>query len=191
MTVYEAMRRRTGAVGIYDDNAPVLEWELESYAEELERLYTELDGMFRERFISTAEAVGLREYEELFGPERSDWSVEKRREMLHLRMNLGEGDFTPEGIRKALESFGLSYVLSEFPDLNRLNIAATADYSDAEQGFILREVSKIIPAHIEFQLTFNTLTWDDIDAMNKTFSEIDAEDLSWAELDARKPADNN
>lgn len=184
----QRMRERLRPIGLYGDEAQALMWELLSYADEINLLYAELDGMFRERFISTAEDVGLRVYEELFGPERAGESVEARRETLRLRMNLGEGDFTPAGIESALDSLGLSCVISEFPTLNRLNIAATADYTAAQEAFILREVEKIVPAHIEFQLTFNTYSWDDIDALDQTFSAFDADDLSWAELDARKPS---
>ncbi|OON84779.1 hypothetical protein B0D78_12440, partial [Pyramidobacter sp. C12-8] len=66
--------------------------------------------------------------------------------MLRLRMNLGEGDFTPAGIRKALDSFGLEYTLSEFPHSGQLNVTAAADYSRAQKAWIRREVTKIIPA---------------------------------------------
>lgn len=187
--VYEKMRSDLGAVKIYGDSAPVLETELLVYAEEIERLYSGLDSMFRERFVSTAEDMGLSVYEELFGPARTSETTEKRREMLLLRMNLGEGDFTREGIEKALDSLGLDYIISEFPALQKLNVTVTADYTEAEEAFIAREVGKIIPAHIEFQLTFNTVTWAQLDALDRTFGEIDAEDLTWHEADARKASE--
>ncbi len=187
--VFESMKRSLDAVGIYGGDAPALEAELMAYAEGFEELYEELGIMFRERFISTAEGIGLSVYEELFGPERSDESAEKRREMLNLRMNLGAGDFTPAGIRRALDSLGLSYQISEFPKLGRLNVTALDDYSKARESFIRREVEKTVPVHLEFEITFNTLTWDDIDSMELTFSESDDLDMSWTQLDGRKPSD--
>ena len=184
--VYESMKSTMAPLKIYSADAQDLDRELTVYADEIERLYTELDGMFGERFISTAEDIGLRVYEELFGPERSELSAQQRREMLMLRMNLGEGDFTPAGISRALDSLGIDYTVSEFPALNRLNItAATEDYSEAEQAFIEREISKIIPAHLEFQITFNTLMWSQLDDMDRTFSAIDSENLTWKQLDTR------
>lgn len=188
--VYETLKRSLEPIGLYREDAEVSDRELQVFAEEIERLYTELDGMFRERFIGTAENVGLRVYEELFGPSREGESVQKRRELLLLRMNLGESDFTPAGIRRALDSLGLEYQISEFPALGRLNITATADYSKAEQAFILREIGKIIPAHLEFQMTFNTLTWADIDALELSFSQSDQNDLTWQELDERTPSES-
>ena len=185
MSAFEKMKAALAPVGIYSDDAPVLDAELNAYASELERMYTDLDSMFRERFIATAEDVGLSEYEKLFGPVRTGESAENRRAMLQLRMNLGGGDFTPAGIRRALDSLGLQYTISEYPSLNRLTITATTDYSRAEQAFIRREVARIVPAHLEFQLTFNTLTWAQIDAMDKRFSELDGDDLTWRQIDER------
>ena len=184
--VYETMKKSMAPLRIYSQEAEALDRELKVYSAEIELLYDELDAMFKERFISTAEDMGLTVYEELFGPERSDFSVEERRRMLTLRTNLGEGDFTLSGIGKALESLGLSYVISELPELESLNISAvTEDYSQAEQAFIESEVSKIIPLHLEFQITFNTMTWEQIDAEDRTFGEIDSLNLSWHELDTR------
>lgn len=185
MMVYETMKTHMAPLKIYDDDAQVLEYELRTYASEIERLYSWLDTMFHERFIETAEDIGLTVYEELFGPERDDESVENRRAMLKLRMNLGEGDFTPSGIQKALDSLGLSYTISEFPTLNRLNITATTDYSEAQQALILREVTGIVPAHLDFQMTFNTITWDELDALDRPFDAIDTEDQTWDQFDHR------
>ena len=183
--VYESMKNSLAPIGIYAADAAVLSWELQAYAGELEQLYEELGSLFGERFIDTAEDEGLRAYEELFGPAREDETVEHRREMLRLRMNLGEGDFTPAGIASALDSLGLSYVISEFPALQRLVITATADYSAAEQAWIRREVGKLVPAHLGFQLTFNTLTCLEIDQTDRAFSAIDSEDLTWSQIDSR------
>ena len=185
MMVYENMLSRLAPVGVYAADAPYLHAELKAYAAEIELLYTELDAMFRERFITTAEGEGLAVYERLFGPERAEESAEDRREKLLLRMNLGEGDFTPAGIRKALDSLGLEYVISEFPELNKLNVTAVTDYTAAEQAWIRREVEKIIPAHIEFQLTFNTMTWAQWDALDRSFSAIASENQTWHEIDNR------
>lgn len=187
--VYESMKRSLEPPGVYRSDAQALEWELRAYAEGLEALYEELGSLMRERFISTAEDIGLRVYEELFGPDRTGESAQSRREMLRLRMNLGEGDFTPAGIRRALDSLGLSYQISEFPALNWLTVTATTDCSDAMQAFIRREAEKMIPAHLEFQITFNTLTWSDIDGLDLSFAQSDALNLSWDELDNRKPED--
>ncbi len=182
--VLDSLKKSLAPLHIYRANAKHLSCELRVYAEELERLYAELEALLPERFIATATDLGLREYEELFGPARDELSAQERRERLHLRLSLGEGDFTPAGIRKALDSFGLEYTISEFPALNRLNVEAQTSYTKAEQAFISREVEKIIPSHLEFQMVFNTLTWNGLDARNKTFAALDNDNLRWKDIDA-------
>jgi len=182
--VEQSMRRALSAIGIYGETAPYLRAELKVYALELENLYNELEQSVAERFLHTATDEGLKVYEEMFGPERSDLSAQERRRLLRLRMNLGEGDFTPRGIRNALDSFGLDYTISEFPALNRLNIIAQANYSEAQEDFIRAETQKIIPAHIEYQLVFNTLSWSQLDARDKSFSQLDGDNMTWEQLDS-------
>lgn len=185
MDVFSRLKDRLYRIGIYDQDAVVSEWELKAYASGFEFLYSRLQTMFRERFISTAQDIGLSAYEAMFGPVREDESIEQRRRSLLLRVNLNNSDFTVAGIKRALDSFGFSYTISEFPTLGRMNILATSDCSPAQQARLKYEVSKIIPAHIEFQLSFNSLTWDKWDALNRTFSMIDSEEQTWDQIDNR------
>lgn len=185
MAVFDKMKERLSAVGIYGDDAAALGWELKAYADEVELLYTQLGEMFRERFITTAQDMGLSEYEKIFGPVREEESAAERRRLLLLRLNLGNNDFTVNGIRRALDSFGLVYTISEFPEIGKMNVLATTDYSPAQQAWIRNEVSKIIPAHIEFQLSFNTMTWAQWDDLNRTFSTFDSDDMTWDQIDNR------
>lgn len=182
--VLESLKRKLAPIRMYRTNARYLGYELKIYADEIERLYEELDAMFPERFISTATGIGLSQYEEMFGPAREDLPTDTRRELLLLRLTLGGGDFTPAGVRQALDSFGLEYVISEYPTFNRLNIIAQSEYSRAEQAFIEREVTKIVPAHLEFQIVFNTPMWSDLDGRNKTFAQLDQDNLMWKEIDS-------
>ena len=183
--IYEKMSERMRAVRLYDEDAVNLNTELSVYAEELERLHTELESALRERFITTAVDEGLSTYESLFGPVRSGESAASRREKLLLRLSLGEADFTPAGIRRSLDSLGIRYELSEYPSLYRLNINVTSDHSYKEKVFIRREVADMIPAHLNYQLTFNTLTWQQLDQMDCSFAENDSANLTWAQIDAR------
>ncbi len=182
--VLESMLHSMEPLMIYRADAEHLIHELSTYADEIDRIYVELNTILPEAFLATAVDRGLREYEELFGPAREALTPAQRRTLLRQRMSLGEGDFTLAGIQKALDSFGLEYTISEFPRMNRLNIIAQTDYTKAEQAFIDREVSKIIPTHLDYQMVFNTLTWEQLDARNKTFEELDLDNLTWEQINA-------
>ena len=182
--VLEDMLEALEPIGCYDTSAPHLRAEIRVYAEEIERLYAELDSIIDERFIATAGDEGLSAYEEMFGPAMTGETAADRRERLRLRFGLGEGDFTPSGVRRALDSFGFEYTMSEFPSQDCLDIVATADYSAARQSFISREIGKIMPSHTEYRLTFNTMTWDQLDARGKTFTSLDNDNMTWAQIDS-------
>ena len=184
MTACDKMKAAMSTVKLYDTDAPNLSAELSAYGDELDRMQVQLDGLLPERFLLTAGDRGLSAYEEMFGPVRSELSLADRRRLLHLRLTLGGGDFTPAGIRQALDSFGLDYVITEFPALDRLNIIAQTNYTKAQQNLILQETKKIIPAHLEFQLVFNSLTWAQLDARDKTFAALDNDNLTWEQFDA-------
>lgn len=184
MTAYERMKKALSAIRLYDPDAPNLSAELHAYADELDRAQLEWETLLREGFLTSAEDRGLSEYEEMFGPSREDLSTADRRRMIMGRIALGKGDFTPGGIRRALDSFGLSYVVAEFPLNDRVNIIAQTDYTKAQQNLIRQETAKIIPAHIEFQLVFNSMTWAQLDARGKTFLQLDNDNLSWDQIDA-------
>ena len=182
MTI-DRMKEALEPVKLYDTDAPGLSAELRTYAAELDRIDTMHERLLREMFLSTAQSEGLGEYELIFGPERISESLSERREKLMMRLTLGGGDFTVSGVSQALDSFGLDYIISEFPSLNRLNIIAQADYSKPEQNYIKREVGKIIPSHIAYQLVFNTLKWSQLDARDKTFAQLDGDNLTWKQID--------
>lgn len=184
MTACEKMKAALGAIRLYDTDAPNLNAELRAYGDELDRMEAELDELLPERFLQTAGDRGLSAYEEMFGPARRELTNEERRRLLLLRVTLGGGDFTPAGIRQALDSFGLDYVIAEFPAHDRLNIIAQTEYTKAQQKLIRQETQKIIPAHLEYQLVFNTLTWAQLDARGLTFAALDQENLTWEQIDA-------
>ena len=183
MTVLDSIKNALSAVKLYDMTAPALNAELHAYADELELVYSELEELLPERFLQTAGDRGLSAYEEMFGPARGELSDEERRRLLNLRLTLGCGDFTLRGIMQALDSFGLEYVISEYPRFDRLNITAQSEYTKAQQNFIKSETAKIIPAHIEYQLVFNTLTWSELDARDKSWTQFDSDDLTWDQRD--------
>lgn len=177
------LKKHLSAVGIYGEDAVYSGYELTVAAEEIERLYAMMDEGIRERFLASAAGEGLRVYEELYGPARTDLTTERRRERLRERLRLGQDDFTLSGLYRALDSFGLRYTVSEFPRYYRLNILAQEDYSKAEQALIRQEIAKFVPAHLEVQTVFHTATWDELDDCNSTFAQLDGDSLTWRQID--------
>lgn len=183
MDSYQSMRAALAPTGLYAD-AGAIAMELWAYAQELDRVYEELDEILDDGFIITAGAQALGEIERIFGPERVA-TLAQRRQMLLQRIPLGNGSFTPEQFMQGLASLGLQCEVAEYPHLNRMNILAQGNYTEAEKSFITAEVQKLSPAHLEVQVVFNTLTWQQWDDRNRDFSTLDQQNLTWDQIDSQ------
>lgn len=189
MNALTSMKQKLGPLGLYRLSRSHIEDELYVYAAEFDRLRAETDRMLREMFLITAQEEGLSEWERLFSRPRTELSVQVRREMLMKRFDLGLSDFTLEGLRTALDSYHLSYTICEYPSLNKLIVLAWGDYSESEERWITEEAEKFVPLHLEFQLAFNSLSWDEIDGRDLSYAAFDDENRSWETLDRLKTSD--
>ena len=180
---YERMSGVLGKLFLYNFSGTEVMCEIKAYASVIDEMNNTLNKMILECFTDTASSYGLEQKELMIGAVRDDLSVEKRRSMLKLRESIDASSFTPDKIRKSLDSFGLEYVLHEYPSLYIVVVDAVGEYSDAQKSWIRNQVKKIMPAHLEVQVVFNGIRWATIDSENRTFGTMDDYDLTWEEID--------
>lgn len=183
MRPYISMKKALFDTGLYDFQNTTVNCEISAYAVEIERLDSLLNRMLNEAFFQTASTYGLTNYELIYGPTMDNLPLNKRRDMLIKRESICRKDFTLSGFDKALTSFNLDYVIDEFPRFNRVMVYAEGDYTEAQKEWIRSQVEKILPAHLEWQVLFNSISWDELDEKDMTFTEIDALDMSWDDFD--------
>ena len=189
MNALTSMKKKLSPLGLYRLDHSHIEDELYVYALELDRIREESDRLLREMFLSTAMEEGLSMMERMFSRPHTQLSVQTRREMLQKRLCLGLSDFTLEGLRTALDSFHLSYTICEYPSLNKLVVLAQGDYPENEEKWIESEAQKFVPLHLEFQLDFNSLSWEEIDGRDLTYATFDSENRTWKTLDKLRASD--
>lgn len=182
-STYNTMKNTLDKLNLYSFEGTTVENELKAYAYVLDKLNGDLEEMLCECFIDTAESFGLANREIVFGEEKSNLDVSKRRKMLKLRESICMSSFTVEKIKEAISSFGLDFVMTEYPSQYMVRVDAVGDYSKKEQAFIQKEIEKIIPAHLTVQVIFGGPTWDESDAKNNSFTGIDSLDYTWDEID--------
>ena len=86
MNSFSSMKNKLSAIGIYNiENGSNIYNELKAYSVELDRIFSELDTMLREYFIETAQSYGITLREKFLGREKTEYSLEKRREMLKIQ----------------------------------------------------------------------------------------------------------
>ena len=154
--------------------------EIASYAAALDEHRSLLDEFLKECFITTAETYGIEKREKLVGEVKVDYPIDRRRNMLILRNTLGENDFTKQGIGKFLSCFGVTnYQIIEMPELLEISFYIDGDYSNAEKAWIEKQINMMLPAHLVSTVTFQGISWNDIDSKNMCFAEIDSNNYTW------------
>lgn len=183
MNSYNSMTDKLKKTAIYRFGSTNISSEILTYAIEFDRLNDNIDEMLRECFISTACDYGISLRELVIGAVRDDLDIEKRRQMLTMRECININDFNISGIQKALNSFNVDSIITEYPSFNMVTVNAIGGYTQKERSWIKTEIEKIMPAHLDVQIIFNGLSWEEFDNKDITFSELDGKDMTWDEID--------
>lgn len=115
------------------------------------------------------------------------WPVPMRpaaREMAAVKLSIGEGDFTPEGIRRSLLAAGLEAELEE--DFSQRLIRVTdariiGGYQTLDE--VKAQVRRMLPAHLEVEFDIGVLTWEMFEAIGLDFAAWDSRDFTWEWFD--------
>ncbi len=185
MSVLENLIRAHKPIGIYsiteDSN---LSFELGAYGAGLELLQDELKEIEREAFFATAESYGLSMWEKLWGAQRSDLSVERRREMLLARSAFGYEDFTPEGMNKVLRFLGVEGTIKEYPHVYRVTVEIDSkNLTSGQRNWIWSQLQAVFPAHIEADAVFAGFDWNTAESRNLTFDSMEQKGMPWSSID--------
>lgn len=157
MSSYDSMKTKLDAIGIYSINADSnLSKELKAYAEGLDSVFGTIDTMTKEFFIETADDYGIVRRERFLEKERSEYSIEKRREMLILQEQDIGGKCNSEAFSNILKSYGLSdFSFIETPSLNRLTIQINDTLSVEIKEMVTERINLDFPAHLALIISFS------------------------------------
>lgn len=157
MNSYNSMKSKLDAIGLYNiTEQSCISSELKAYACELDRLWSELDVMYRECFIETAETYGLAQRESLAGREKSGSSLEKRRDMLKLQQQMMGGECSLSSFERFLKSFGLNdFEISEEASSFKIAVAINDALTEEEKTEAEIKIAAEIPAHIALLVNYS------------------------------------
>jgi hypothetical protein len=152
-----SMKTKLKSTGLYSAaDGSNLEKELKAYASGLDKVFDELDTMERECYIDTAETYGLSTRESFFGYDRSDSTVEERREILKTEEQLS-GDCTVEAFYKIMEGYGLkSYKIVEKYSGNALVVYVYDSMTDEEKTVLESRMSADFPVHLSIVMHYES-----------------------------------
>ena len=150
MTAYQSMKAKLLPLGLYAfSEGGAVDCELKAYAAELDRLYGEIDTLYREAFIATAESYGLSRREEIISREHPEQTASQRREALiyfekTVKTTLNDDDFA-----EFLENIGVTdYTLDVRLRQGEFNITIADEKTDGEKALLEQRIRAEIPAHM-------------------------------------------
>ena len=158
MTGYQSMASKLLATGLYSlEPDSAVGCELKAYAEELDRMYAELDILLREAFIFTAETYGISEREKFIGRERDDLSLARRRELLMLRKKNADGGHGVADLYQLIESLGvLHYTVTLVQRHGRITIEVSDTLTSEQKADFEKAVKTFTP--VTFETIFRYLS---------------------------------
>ena len=151
-------------------------------------------ALFRQRleqcrddlFLATCSLERLARWEELLDLPVARTDEASRREMAAVKLSIGEGDFTPEGIRRSLlagcrsgSGTGRGFLPAadpghRCPDHRRLPDPGRSQGPGA---------GRMLPAHLEVEFDIGVLTWEMFEAIGLDFAAWDSRDFTWEWFD--------
>ncbi len=161
--------------------------ELSVYAKEFELLISQFELLLRECFVQTAQTYGLDNIEHIYMQPATNLATEVRRKRILDRLNINDGNYTLEGVKKSIECFGVeNFEILEYPKRNLLVVELYSEYTEDELQFIKSEIKKLVPADNAFCVYFDGISWATFELKNLTFAQIETLDYTWETIDKQK-----
>jgi len=189
MNALESMTAALRTTGIYAlTGKTVVDIELQSYAEELNLLYDAISLLEKESFAPTACDYGLCSRMRQYGLPQLDDPEQNRAAVLAM------GAVTPERCSKddladALRAAGLPCDIVENPAGQALYLNCPQEMADEDtRNAAVRTAKLFLPAHLNAELDFRSISWDTIDRADASFDEDDALNLTWDAVDSYQNA---
>lgn len=186
MTEFEFLKSKLALTGLYNitENTNIYK-ELKVYAAAFDKVRQELDDMFRENFISTAETYGIINRERLmYGVQDSKIDITTRRKLLIDTIMQNDNNFKLTDLYRLIEAFSTVYSVFENPAQQRViaDVEMTG-YSDAQCRKFADRIQRFMPVHLETQIVYKGNRWQTLDEKNLTWTEFDSANKTWKEFD--------
>lgn len=182
---WESMKALLDPLRLYDlSGESFVSRELMAYAAGLERFRQRLEQCWNDLFVSSCSLERLARWEELLDLPVARTDEASRREMAAVKLALGEGDFTPEGMRRSVLAAGLDADLEEdfSQGLIRItNARIIGGYQTLDE--VKQQVLSMLPAHLSAEFDIGVMTWEMFEEYDLDFQTLDSRDFTWEWFD--------
>lgn len=151
------MKNKLVSTGLYtsSDNSNTAT-EIKSFAEGLDLLFDTLDEMTRECFITTAESYGITERERFLGKERSEFTTDKRRDMLIIQEQMMGNECSKGAFELMLQGVGLSdFEITENFAQQAVTVTINDTLTDELKQMVEQKINAEFPSHLDITINYS------------------------------------
>lgn len=184
MRALESMVSNMKATGIYTLNGTTqVDRELRAYAAGLDMAFDALAELQRESYVATASDYGLFNRESTLQIGAAGDTQERRSRILK-RCVITPNSFTRADMEYALAVPGADVEVCECMTEKKIYVNCKDADAQSEQGLSIQKAAKLfLPAHLNAELDFRSISWNNIDGENQSFDTLDARSLPWDAVD--------
>jgi len=184
MTALESMVSKLKATGIYTlSGGSLVDYELQAYAAGLNMAIDTLAQLEDESFIATAADYGISNRETQFQVGAYGGSEERRAALLK-RGAITPNDFTKADMERVLTIAGLNAEICENTAAKKLYVNCLSETADnVAMQSALRIAKLFLPAHLNAELDFRSISWNNIDQLDECFDTKDSFGYTWDAID--------
>lgn len=158
-----------------------MDWELEAYLAGFSLMQERCRRAREDLFIQTCSPQRLRQWERLLNlPHHPEASLERRRQTVLLRLAIGPGDSTVQGLHRSLRAAGMEADITEELASGTLRVRLLDLGSHNTPSAAALEGQKMMPAHLEAVFELGGPNWSAFQRWDKTWEALDEMDQDWA-----------
>ena len=165
-------------IGIYDleNQNSLIMAELETYASALQFIEDSADTLITEMFFTTAQQQGAERFRSLYA---CNYEGARARSYIAALMAHEEPFWSSDlwQFERTIADFNLTEYISAM----KVQVSAFSSFDLQKQKKVIALLRKYVPAHIELELIAQARTWDEIEALNRSFSDIEGLGLTFSE----------
>ncbi len=183
MRALESMQQKLKATGLYTlKQNSAADCELQAYAAALDTAQDALAELEKESFAATASEYGISMREAQYEITGGGTAEERRAAILKLGA-ITPNDFTGTAMVRVLGIAGLEGEICENTAANRLYVNCLGNTDETARKKALKIANLFLPAHLNAELDFRSISWNNIDGKDDPFDAWDILDLTWDAID--------
>lgn len=187
MNALQSMTAKMKATGLYAlDGSSLVDAELQAYAAGLTLAIDAYMQLENESFLATAADYGITSREQQYSLAPYGGEAERRSALLK-RGAITPNHFTKTDMEQALTMAGLKSEICEDVPAKRLYVNCLEGTADSAARKAALTIAKtFLPAHLDAELDFRSISWDNIEKKDNSFDTMDGLGNTWDAIDTWK-----